>query len=228
MSHADEMDALSGRSEPALPGTLAEALLERLHERYRVQLYGYLVKLTLGDTRMAEDIVQETFVRAWRQIGRDPGIEVETFAGWLYTVARRLVVDMLRARRARPSEVIVDDLSQVSAAQDPIGGLVAAHAVRDALRTLSLDHRVVLIELYYHGRSPTEVADLLDIPVGTVSRGLTTPSRPFAPPWSCKPRDLADLEELPTLAGFGAAASAPHCWISAPSARLPPRTSNRV
>ena len=78
-------------------------VLYRLHGR---AILSYLVRLTLGDHRQAEDILQETFVRAWRYL-KDHPLDTETLWPWLYTVARRLVIDALRAHKARPHEVIV-------------------------------------------------------------------------------------------------------------------------
>jgi RNA polymerase sigma-70 factor (ECF subfamily) len=153
------------------PGTVAataDAALQELHRMYSKALFNYLVKLTLGDRRAAEDITQETFVRAWNHLQHHHDTDLESFRPWLYTVARRLVVDMLRARRSRPVEVIVDDLTQLSDANDSIGSLIIVQVVREALMRLPPMQRALLVDLYYHGRTPTEVAEKLNIPVGTV------------------------------------------------------------
>jgi RNA polymerase sigma-70 factor (ECF subfamily) len=142
--------------------------LRALHRLHSKPLLSYIVKLTLGDVRIAEDIVQETFVRAWRHLRHQPDTDLEAFRPWLYTVARRLVVDMLRARRSRPVEVIVEDLARLSATEDSAGGVIMADTVRRALMRLDPAQRKLLIDLYCHGRSPREVAKELNIPVGTV------------------------------------------------------------
>jgi RNA polymerase sigma-70 factor (ECF subfamily) len=144
---------------------------ERLRELYRLYsrpLLNYLGKLTLGDLRLAEDICQETFMRAWSHLRQHAEADLDAFRPWLYTVARRLVVDMVRARRARPVEVIVEDLAQLAPTQDSASGVVMAGAIRQALLRLEPAQRQLLIDLYYHGRSPREVAEELNIPVGTV------------------------------------------------------------
>ncbi|WP_433531800.1 sigma-70 family RNA polymerase sigma factor [Micromonospora sp. CA-263727] len=146
----------------------AEVKLHTLHKLHSVALLNYLVKLTLGDRLLAEDILQETYLRAWRHLLRNEAADIAIFRPWLFTVARRLVVDMLRARRARPTEVMAEDLTRICAGEDRIDEVVGAHVVRDALRQLSVEHRVVLLELYFYGRSPTELATLLGIPLGTV------------------------------------------------------------
>jgi RNA polymerase sigma-70 factor, ECF subfamily len=149
-------------------GLTPERRLATLHDCDAKALFNYLVKLTLGDRGMAEDILQETFVRAWRHLSRHTDTDLDAFRPWLYTVGRRLVIDMLRARRSRPVEVIVDDLGGLSVAPDDTAGVVNNLAVRDALVQLSPEHRMVLVELYYHGRTPSELAEMLNIPVGTV------------------------------------------------------------
>jgi RNA polymerase sigma-70 factor (ECF subfamily) len=150
------------------PEATAEARLAALHNRYGPQLLNYLVKLTLGDRRLAEDILQETFLRAWRHLERSDDVDVDTFRPWLFTVARRLVVDVMRARKARPTEVMYEDFARVSLVDDTIGDAITAGTVRDALAQLRPDQRSLLLDLYYYGRSPAEVAADLDIPVGTV------------------------------------------------------------
>jgi RNA polymerase sigma-70 factor, ECF subfamily len=150
------------------PSTTVERQFAILYERHSQALYRYLVKLTLGDQRLAEDIVQETYFRAWRHLANHHDTDLDTFRPWLYTVGRRLIVDMLRARRARPAEVIVEDLAQMSVTDNPVERLMTGQGVHDTLMRLRPEHRALLIELYHHGRTPAEVAEVLGIPVGTV------------------------------------------------------------
>jgi RNA polymerase sigma-70 factor, ECF subfamily len=163
----DDWDSVDSDVSTSPDGGAGERLgvLYRLYSR---PLLRYLAKLTLGDQRLAEDICQETFIRAWSHLKRDPGMDLESYRPWLYTVARRLVVDMVRARRARPVEVLVEDLAHLVSTRDSAGGVVMAGAIRDALLRLEPAQRQLLLDLYYHGRSPGEVAKELDIPVGTV------------------------------------------------------------
>jgi RNA polymerase sigma-70 factor, ECF subfamily len=152
----------------AIASRATEDKLATLHDQLYHPLIGYVTKLTLGDRRAAEDIVQETLLRAWRYLGQHPETELEGFRPWLYMVARRLVIDMVRALKARPTEVMVEDLTRVSASFDNIGAYLRAESVREALLELQLEHRAVLIELYYHGLSVVEAAAKLGVPAGTV------------------------------------------------------------
>jgi RNA polymerase sigma-70 factor, ECF subfamily len=146
----------------------AEQRLARLYDAVSGPLGRYVVKLTLGDAQLAEDIVQETFLRAWRYLSEHPEISPEAFRPWLYTVARRLVIDSLRSRRARPPEYITDDLTRVAAPDNDIEMFVTAEAIRDALRALNPEHRTIFIELYYRGRSVADIAAEMGVPAGTI------------------------------------------------------------
>lgn len=144
----------------------AEAGLRALYDGHAPVLLAYALRLTGGDRARAEDIVQETLVRAWRNIDR-----LDTTGGpvrpWLFTVAQRLAIDAHRARRARPPETgdaalaLVPGLDEIEPALDRI-------IVTDALDSLSRDHRAVIVETYYRGRTVAEAAAALGIPPGTV------------------------------------------------------------
>ena len=123
--------------------------------------------MTGGDRARAEDIVQETLIRAWQH---PEAIRAERgpVRPWLYTVAHHLVVDGVRARRARPPEVADALLEQVPTHEDDIDRAVESWAMADALSELRPQHREVLVELYYRGRSVRDAAEVLRIPEGTV------------------------------------------------------------
>lgn len=142
-----------------------ETLLRALYDEHGQALLGYATRLT-GDRSLAEDVVQETLLRAWRHAGSlDPARG--PLRPWLFTIARNVVVDLLRARGARPREVGGDALAGVPAG-DEIERAVETWTVAAALASLSADHRAVLIETYYRGSSVAEAAERLGIPAGTV------------------------------------------------------------
>lgn len=147
-------------------GTTDEAFIRALYEMHSRPLLGYALRLTNGDRQRAEDVVQETLLRAWRHPGtfeRNP----DAIRPWLFTVARNIAVDAYRARRARPPEAGPDGL-EVVAVDDDIDRALEAWQVTDALASLSVDHRRVLVETYYRGRSVAEASVELGIPPGTV------------------------------------------------------------
>lgn len=143
-----------------------EAALRALYDEHAGALFGYAVRLTGGDRGRAEDIVQETLLRAWRH--RDA---LDDSRGpvrpWLFTVARNVAVDAHRARAARPPEVGDSLLESVPATRE-VDAALDRLLVLEAMGALSVEHRAVLVETYYQGRTVSEAAEVLGIPAGTV------------------------------------------------------------
>lgn len=148
------------------PGA-ADARMRALHAEHSDPLMRFLLKLCLGERQLAEDLLQETMLRAWRNID-SIAADRETQRRWLFTVARRVAIDAARARQARPSEVGSLDLTRMPASGDAVEGVVATQVIREALPKISAEHRTVLVALYYRGLSAGEIAAGLGIPEGTV------------------------------------------------------------
>ncbi|GAA2886267.1 sigma-70 family RNA polymerase sigma factor [Streptosporangium fragile] len=144
-------------------GTADEQLVRALFDEHGGPLYGYVLRLT-GDPGRAEDVVQETLLRAWRHPDAFAGRSIRA---WLFTVARNLVVDQHRARKSRPPET-GDEALAVVPADDELERAVESWAVAEALAALRPEHREVLAEVYYQGKSVKEAAEALGIPAGTV------------------------------------------------------------
>ena len=140
-----------------------ERAFRELVEPYRRALEVHCYRM-LGSPQDAEDIVQETLLRAWLH---PDAIAERPARPWLFAVARNLSVDAYRARRARPHEVGEGALELVPA-PDEADRALESWAVADALKTLRPEHRGVLLETYYRGRSVAEAAAALGIPAGTV------------------------------------------------------------
>lgn len=143
-------------------------LLRALAEQHASALWRYVVRLT-GDAALADDVVQETLLRAWRR----PEVldQSESSArAWLFTVARHLVIDEHRSAHAR-HEVGTDQVPERATA-DQTDALLDSWLIADALTSLSAEHRAVVICAYYRGQSVAETARLLDIPAGTVKSRL--------------------------------------------------------
>jgi RNA polymerase sigma-70 factor, ECF subfamily len=139
-----------------------------LYETYARPLLRLLTYLNGGQQEVAEDMLQETMLRAWRNLDRlehDP----KRLQAWLSTVARRIAIDGARARARRPREVTNYDLTMVPTdGDDAIDAMHNRDVVRAALQRLSPAHRAVLIEIYFRSRSAAEAAAALGIPEGTV------------------------------------------------------------
>lgn len=147
------------------PGPEDEALLRALHDEHGAALWRYALTLTGGDRARAEDVVQETLLRAWRH-PEALAPERGGSRGWLWTVARHLVIDEARSARSRHEDVT----GQVPERpiSDEADRVVDRELLSIALSRLSVEHREVLRECYYRGRSVSEAAAVLGVPAGTV------------------------------------------------------------
>jgi RNA polymerase sigma-70 factor (ECF subfamily) len=146
-----------------------EPTADEWQQMYRTNarpLYRYILRLTFGNREEAEDHLQETFLRAWRWVQQHPS-DLTTLRPWLFTVARRIVIDASRSRRVRPTEVLFDDAAPHTTTND-IELFVLADSVRHALQSLSSDHQAAIVELFYHQHTAKEAAGILGIPEGTV------------------------------------------------------------
>lgn len=137
--------------------------LRELYQRYERRLYGLGVRL-LGDPSLAEELVQETFVRLWRKAGQfDP--DKGTAATFIFTAARRIAIDLWRRPSSRPFQPEAED---AAAPGDAMERVLVGLTVRHALDSLSPDHREVLELTYQHGLKQAEIAERLGVPLGTV------------------------------------------------------------
>jgi RNA polymerase sigma-70 factor, ECF subfamily len=146
--------------------TQHEEGLRVLYDAHASVLLAYALRLTGGDRARAEDVVQEVLVRAWRNLHRLDDA-VSPVRPWLFTVAQRVAIDAHRARRARPPEV-GDGMLAVVPGLDQMDALLDRVVVTEALHALSREHRAVIVETYYRGRSVAEAAEVLGVPPGTV------------------------------------------------------------
>jgi RNA polymerase sigma-70 factor, ECF subfamily len=158
--------AAAGSVEPA--STIPrEQTIEALYANHRRHLFRFLVRLTGGDYREAEDLVQETILRAWRHLQHGT-LDEPAIRPWLLVVARRIVIDLTRARKARPGEVMLTDAAQLPSLDDAIDRMLVSQTVSQGLHSLTDEHRHVLEEIYYNNRTCREAAETLGIPEGTV------------------------------------------------------------
>jgi RNA polymerase sigma-70 factor, ECF subfamily len=131
------------------------------------EMFGY-ARRALGDTGAAEEVVQETFIRAWRARERfDP--DLGSLRTWLFAIEKRVLIDVARSRNAKRTVPLDVD---VAVADDDVERALTGWQVEEAVRRLRPEHRQVLVETYYRGRSGREVANELGVPEGTVRSRL--------------------------------------------------------
>jgi len=185
--HVVVMDAETGPSARVTAGSAAAdvelvaqvaggdrgAPLEELYRRYAGRLYGIGLRL-LGDPGLAEELVQESFVRLWRTAGRyDPARG--SVAGFLCVLARHIAVDLWRRPSSRPLGPAPSDGRRADEGPDEGGpgldnldALLETMVVQDALDALTPAHRQVLELSYGGGLTQSEIARRIGVPLGTV------------------------------------------------------------
>jgi RNA polymerase sigma-70 factor (ECF subfamily) len=141
-------------------------VVSALYRAYRDPLLAFVLRLTAGDREHAEDVVQETLVRAWREAGR-LDLSGPSLMPWLATVARRIVIDEHRRRRVRPAETGEGVVAEVPV-DDDTSATILRVMVADAMRELSPAHREILNETILSDRTVNQAAQVLGLPVGTV------------------------------------------------------------
>lgn len=139
--------------------------LRTLYAEQGASVLRYVLRLVHGDYQRAEDIVQETFLRAWQH---RESLDRERAAPWLHTVAHNLVVSAYRREKARPPEAPLGDTDPAGGGEEDLDRLLESWQMAEALRELRPDHRAALIQVYYLRRTVAEAAAQLGVPEGTV------------------------------------------------------------
>jgi RNA polymerase sigma-70 factor (ECF subfamily) len=147
------------------------AMMRVLYDEHAAALWRYALRLT-GDRARAEDIVQETLLRAWRHPEVTDDSERSARA-WLFTVARNLVIDERRSARFRKESGTADVTTIADrAGPDDVDNALDKMLLSTALSQLSEDHRAVIARAYYQGWSIAQIAADLQIAEGTVKSRL--------------------------------------------------------
>jgi RNA polymerase sigma-70 factor, ECF subfamily len=124
----------------------------------------------LNDGGLAEEAVQETFLRAWRAAERyDP--KRSSLRTWMFAITRNVTIDLARARSARPRPTGAE-AECTQGAQDTAEESLRSWEMEEALRQIGPHHRHAIVETYYRDRPCAEVAAEAGVPVGTMRSRL--------------------------------------------------------
>lgn len=145
------------------------ASIEELYDEFAGGLFVFALRL-VGDRQAAEEIVQDTLLRAWQHADRfDPARGA--LSTWVFTIARNLTTDRHRRVAARPREVrLIEERGPL--ATGDVDAALEAWELADALSHLSPEHRAAIIDVHYRGFTVTEAAERLGVPPGTVKSRL--------------------------------------------------------
>ena len=130
----------------------------------------------LNDGGLAEEAVQETFLRAWRAADSyDP--RRSSLRTWMFAIARNVTIDLARARSARPQarsrpQRAGTEVEHAQGAEDTTEEALRAWEMEEALRHIGSHHRHAIVEIYYRDRPCAEVAAEAGVPVGTMRSRL--------------------------------------------------------
>jgi RNA polymerase sigma-70 factor (ECF subfamily) len=145
--------------------------------RHHAPLLGYLYRLVGEDRPLAEDLVQETLLRVLRQHTHPLD---RPFKPWLYTIATNLARDYFksaavrqRGRRGDEEEALLRLYDSAPGPEECVLAAEQGSEVRAALAQLSEDFCVVVVLRFYQGFSLQEIAETLQIPLGTVKSRLS-------------------------------------------------------
>lgn len=147
------------------------ALMTSLYQEHAAPLWRFVLRLT-GDASRAEDVVQETLLRAWQhpEVIANPDRPPRA---WLYTVARNIVIDETRSARFRTAGGSLDEPGVPErAAPDEVDAAVDRLLIADAMAQMSADHRAVVERAYYRGWTTAQIAADLGVAEGTVKSRL--------------------------------------------------------
>lgn len=136
-----------------------------LVRRHQSLVRNVLRRLTAGDAALADDLAQETFLRAYRGLRRFRG--GAKLSSWLYRIAYNV---FLSNRQRAPATGVARD---GEAGQDPSGDAAMRHDVEQAMRVLKPEERLALTLAYWQGATHEEVAEVLDCPLGTAKSHIT-------------------------------------------------------
>lgn len=143
--------------------------------RHHSDLLGFLYRMVGGNRPLAEDLVQDTFVRVLSQRSYTAG---RRFKPWLYAIAMNLVRDRYRADVQRPHDACLAEevVDPGPGPEEEALSRARQREVAAAVMALAEEYRAALLLRFFHGMSLLQIAEVLDIPVGTVKSRLSVGS----------------------------------------------------
>ena len=143
--------------------------LDELYDRHTPLLYGIVLRI-LGRSADAEEVLQDTWVQAWKRAASwDPARG--TVAAWLITLARSRAIDRLRSRSARQRAETAAPIPEARGQDEPAAGAAdrqRSERMSAAMAALTPQQRQVLELGYFAGLSQSEIAARIGAPLGTV------------------------------------------------------------
>ncbi|GAB2621811.1 RNA polymerase sigma factor SigL [Paractinoplanes abujensis] len=156
-----------------------EGEFRRIYDAHRDAVHAYFTART-GDRWQAADLMQETFLRAWRRFPQLTGLSADGQRAWLFTVARNLSIDEHRQTRTRAAAVRPEPPDVAEPASTSVIAAERVAVVAEAIKRLPEQQRVTLTLAAAGGLTSAEIATALGVPAGTVRYRLSLARRTLA------------------------------------------------
>lgn len=147
--------------------------LEQLYDRYERPIYAFALRM-VKDAMVAEEIVQELFVRIWNSASRiETGGSKGKISTWMFAITRNLAIDRIRKQGRQPEDPVESEVwermqSDETSTEFTVENKLLGQQLKKAIDDLQSDQKQVLEWIYYMGYTQQEVADTHQIPLGTV------------------------------------------------------------
>ncbi|MCA1666793.1 MAG: sigma-70 family RNA polymerase sigma factor [Thermomicrobia bacterium] len=154
-----------------------EIALGALYDRYAASIYSLALRIT-GDRLTAQEVAQDTFLRLWKY-AKDFDRERGAFGAWLFAIARRRSLDVLRSRQRQVKVADGTFISDGGTLPEPSRGdaseqIVLAHVITEAVATLPRGQRQAIELAYFGGLTQQQIATQTGEPLGTVKSRMRT------------------------------------------------------
>jgi RNA polymerase sigma factor (sigma-70 family) len=145
-----------------------------LYDNYSGALNGVITRM-VDDTQLAEDILQETFVKIWNNFGQYDAAKGRLFT-WMINITRNLTIDTLRSKGYKKQQKISQDENFVSSIQDKNFSVARFDTIgiRKQVQNLKPDQKIIIDLAYFGGYTQEEISKEMSIPLGTVKTRMRT------------------------------------------------------
>ncbi|MBT8233219.1 MAG: sigma-70 family RNA polymerase sigma factor [Saprospiraceae bacterium] len=146
-----------------------EKAIDLIYENYGSNLYGFVLKM-VNDEALAQDIIQDSFVKIWKNSEKYDPKKARLFT-WMLNICRNQAIDRIRSRKLKPTSEIQDD--NLNVGTYGITQLNVDHVdIREKVEMLEDKYKEVVEVLFFRGMTQKEASDFMGIPLGTVKSRL--------------------------------------------------------
>lgn len=155
-----------------------------LVDRYSPRLLRYILRISSLSTEEAEETLQEVFIKVWQNINEYD--EDQKFSSWIYRITHNETISAFRKKSSRGDDQklslddeFVQEVSSHLSVEKEVDETLTAEHVQEVLKTLPEKYKTVLVLRFLEGYSYTEIADILEVPEGTVATLLSRARESF-------------------------------------------------